>query len=617
MSASRLEKTDSRWIVPFVVALVTLLAFLPTLQGDFVTWDDDRNFLDNPSYRGLGWTQLKWMWTTFHMGHYVPLTWMTLGSDYVLWGMHPAGYHFTNLVLHTANVVVLFYVARRLLRLAGAASTDPMAIDVSAAIAALFFGIHPLRVESVAWVTERRDVLSGLFYSLSVLLYLRFVDRPDRRRRFYWLAVAVFACALLSKGTSVTLPAILLILNVYPLKRLGGEIGWRSAPARAVYIELLPFALLAAGASLLSIVALRPPDQLHAAAKVAVSAYSLAFYVWKTLVPVGLAPLYEMPKEIDPLAARYTAAYVVMVGLTALAWSVRRRWPGVTTAWIAFVVMLLPMLGVVQNGPQIAADRYTYHAAPAVALLVGGGFSVLARRIGSVARIAAGGSLALLGALTWSQTHVWHDSDRVWSRVLQLDENSSIAHIALATLRVKQNRLDEATSHYRRGLEIDTAYAEGYNNFGVALARQGKFAEAIQQYQRALALKPSHDEAHNNWGVALVQQGDVAEAMRHYQLALSLNPNNADTHTNMGNALVRLGRLDEAIAEYQQAVRIRPNHADAHLNWGVALARQNRFADAIDHFRRVLAIQPDNADAQRYLELAIQFQRQQPARLSP
>src|SRR5204863_4105438 len=228
----------AHWLAPVLVALFTLAAFLPALQNQFVAWDDDINFLDNSHYRGLAWTHLRWMWTTFHSGHYIPLTWMTLGMDYLLWGMNPLGYHLTNLLLHATNGVVFYFLVLRILTLGlPSPSEQGHALAGSAGFAALVFAIHPLRVESVAWVTERRDVLSGLFCLLTILVYFWACQRGTRGRRLYWLSVALFGCALLSKSMTVSLPVVLLILDVYPLRRLGGSIGWWSDSARRVYVE--------------------------------------------------------------------------------------------------------------------------------------------------------------------------------------------------------------------------------------------------------------------------------------------------------------------------------------------------------------------------------------------
>jgi tetratricopeptide (TPR) repeat protein len=603
-------------VIPVFIALVTFVVFLPALRAGFVSWDDDKNFLANPNYRGLGLTQLRWMWSTFLLGHYVPLAWMTLGLDYFLWGMNPAGYHLTNVVLHAANAVILYFVARRVLRLTGVAVnavTGSHGLAIAAAFAALLFSVHPLRVESVAWVTERRDVLSGFFYLLCVLFYLRHAEDGERSRRWYVLAVVAFACALLSKATAVTAPAVLLILNVYPLRRLGGTRGWWNESARRVYVELIPFAVLAAAAAAMTFVALQPMTQLTPIEKVAVSAYSLAFYLWKTIVPVGLSPIYAMPATIDPGDAMYLASYAVVIAISVVVWTVRRRWPGVAAAWLAFLAIIFPMLGFHQNGPQIAADRYTYHAAPVLAILAAAGLASLRRPLALAPLGVASALLLALGTLTWKQSTIWHDSTALWSHVLELDSASSYGHNNWGNLLMEQGEVAEATDHFARAVALTPDYAQAHNNLGIALARQGRIAEAVGHYQRALAIEPGYDEPQNNWGIAVAQQGDLAGAIDHYRQALAINPNNADAEVNWGNALVRMGKPDEAIGHYQEALRIRPDHADAHLNWGVALAQRGKLADAIEHFRQALLINPSNAEATQYLERATQLQGQRPS----
>ncbi len=602
--------------MPAVIVAATFVAFLPVLDNGFVSWDDEKNFIYNPYFRGLGLAHLHWMWTTFYMGHYVPLSWMTLGFDYTLWGMNPLGYHVTNLVLHAANAVLVYFIARRLLHTAGWSRLDGREdlVTLGSAAAALLFSLHPLRVESVAWATERRDVLSAFFALASTLVYLRAVgDGPHGRRR-YWAAVGLFVCALLSKATTMTVPAVLAILNVYPLKRLGGDDGWWSEKARRVYAELIPFGALAAGAAVLSIVALRPPSQLGPAQKLAVSAFSLAFYLLKTLVPVGLSPLYEMPHHVDPTELRFLASYLVVAGLAVVAWLTRRRAPAVTSAIVIFVVITLPMLGVVQNGPQIAADRYTYHAAPALALLGAVAYLSLPRPRALVSVAGLSAVLVILGTLTWAQTQVWRTSESLWTRVLEQDSASATAPAAMANIRYEQDRVAEGVALAERAVALSPASSKAHNTLGVGYARTNRLPQALDEYRRALVLQPEYDEAENNLGIALANSGMLDSAIVHYQKALAINPDLAGAEINWGNALVRLNRPADAIPHYEHALALQPNNADAHLNWGVALATQGKFADAIEQFRAVLTIDPNNAEATVYLQRATQLLQAPPRR---
>src|SRR5213594_1957641 len=557
-------------VIPLVIAFSTFAAFLPTLQNQFVSWDDDKNFLENPHYRGLSWTHLLWMWTT-HQGHYIPLTWMTLGLDYLLWGMNPFGYHLTSLLLHTANAAVFFFVVRRILTLAlPSPSERGHALAVSAGFAALVFAIHPLRVESVAWVTERRDVLSGLFYLSAILIYLRACEREERGRRWYWLSVAVFGCALLSKSMVVNLPVVLLILDVYPLRRLGGAVGWWSAPARRVYVEKIPLVLLAAAASAIALMAQLSHDtmvsvvQLSGMGRLEVSMYDVSFYLWKTVAPVNLSPLYELPPTVNPWAPPFLLSYGLVLAITGIVLAFRRRVPGLPAAWVAYIVVLLPVLGIFQSGPQIAADRYTYLAGLGWAILGGAGLlscwrSSRRSKTGTPATwLLAGIALCVvvgLGVLTWNQVHVWHDSEKLWSHAVAIDPGSAVGQYSRGLVLAQQGKLTEAMEHYQTALRINPDYADAHNNVGDVLAEQGRLAEAIEHYRQALRIKPDDALSHTNWGVELAQQGKLAEAIDHFREALRIKPDDALAHTNLGLALTQQGKLAEAFEHFQQAGR--------------------------------------------------------------
>ncbi len=591
------------WAVPLVVAVVTFATFLPALSGEFVSWDDDKNFVNNFSYRGLGLAQLEWMWSTFHLGHYVPLSWMTLGLDYVIWGMNPRGYHLTNLLLHCGVAVTLYAAARRIFALAWRKQGGEVA---AAAFAALFFAVHPLRVESVAWITERRDLLSGLFYFTAVYAYLRAGQSPEVRQRWYIGALVATVCAVLSKASAVTLPAALLVVEFLALARTRKPTAaatghWYASGTLATLSRIAPFGLLAIGPAVLAFIALQPEPQLSILGKVAVSAYSVCFYLIKTFIPVNLAPLYAMPERVDPLQPGFLLAIAGVASITGAAVVARKRWPAVPAAWFAFLFIAFPLLGVHQNGPQIAADRYTYNSAAALALLVGGAAHVLFAQFKRSTLVVATLVLTTLATLSWRQTYVWRNSASLWARVLQVEPDSPVARNNAGNLLMRDGRVNEAIVHYRAAVAVKPAYAEAHDNLGVALAATGRFADAIAAYQRALEIQPSFDAPQNNWGAALAQQGQLAEAIERFRLAISTNPANADAHVNWGNTAVRLGRTDEAVAHFEDALRYRPNHADAHHNWGVALARVGDFPRAAEHFAAALSIEPGHRQAGEYL----------------
>jgi len=580
------------WLIPVLIVLVTSAAFLPALQNQFLRWDDHKNFLGNPYYRGLGWIHLRWMWTT-HLGHYIPLTWMTLGLDYVLWGMNPLGYHLTNLLLHAANAVLFYFVAFRILGLGLPDPGDRRQADLvlSAGFAALVFAIHPLRVESVAWVTERRDVLSGLFYLSAILIYLRTCERGERGRGWYWAAVGLFACALLSKSMVVNLPIVLLILDVYPLRRLGGAIGWWSEPARRVYVEKIPFVLLATAAAAIAVMA---QLSVHAAAslaqlsvpgRVAVSAYGLSFYLWKMVVPLNLSPLYPLSPIVNPWAMPFVLSYTMVLAITAIALALRRRVPGLPAAWSAYVVVLLPVLGIFQSGPQIAADRYTYLASLGWAILAGACLLFCWR----ISRTSTTGTpttlpiagvaicvVAGLGVLTWNQVQIWHDSERLWTYTVAIHPNSSLAQFSLGIVLSAQGKPTEAIEHFQKGLQLRPDEPSAHTNLGVALIQQGKLADAIEHFRQAVRIYPDDALAHTNWGSALIDLGKPSEAIEHFQQALRIHPDDALAHTNWGSALIDLGKPSEAIEHYSKALRITPGLAEAQNGLGQALAQEQR-----------------------------------------
>ncbi len=615
-----------RWLIPSLLALVTFVAFLPALRNGFVNWDDDVNFLTNPYYRGLGANQLRWMFTAFHSGHYIPLTWLTLGFDYIVWGMDPAGYHLTSLLVHVGTAVVFYFVAVRLLGAASPPAGDQgSAVRLGGVFAALFFAVHPLRVESVVWLSERRDVLSGFFYLLTILAYLRACEAAGSdgaaRSRWYWGSFGLFALALLAKIMVISLPAVLLLLDVYPLRRLESERdGWLGSTAQRILTEKAPFVLLSLGASLAHFIALKQHELITPVAEVSVidriviSAYSLAFYLWKTAVPVNLSPLYEMPEHVDPRTWPFLLSGAAVIAITGAAMILRRRRPALLAVWIAYVVIQLPVIGIIKSGPQLVADRYTYLPFLGWALLAGAGLQYVwralrrrfARDLAAVPILVFATVLvAGLGLLTWKQSEIWQDSNRLWIHALSI-EPSSFAHSNLGTDLLTRGKVTEAIEHYRKAVELRPGFAPHHFNLGVALDRQGKSAEAVDEYREALRLELSDAEAaHYNLGLSLTRLGRVEDAAIEFREALRLKPNDAETYYYLGLSLARMGELSQAIEQYREALRLKPGHAEAHHYLGVALARLGRLSEAVEHYREAVRIKPGDAEAHSNLGVAL------------
>lgn len=584
MRASHLVRLSrSRWArvlfsaggIPLAIALVTLIVFSPALWNGFVEWDDSVNLGNNPDYRGLGWRQLRWMFTSVLMGHWIPLTWMTLGLDYVLWGMNPVGYHLSNLLLHAANAAVFYFVALRLL---GLVTPGPRAstLRLGAAAAALFFAVHPLRAESVAWVTERRDVLSGLFFLLTILTYLKAREGEGTGRR-RWLAgsVGLYALAVSSKAAVMALPLVLILLDIYPLRRLAGWRQWTAPKARRVWAEKIPYLLLAfagAGMALYAVWAnsfLTPFERYPLLARVGMAFYSLWFYVWKSLLPLGLSPLYELPARVNPLDPPFLLSAVAVGILTGGFWLLRRRWPAGLAVWVSYVVILAPVSGIpFHSGHQLTNDRYSYLSCLGWALLVGAGVCAVlrARASGmlrpSVARLASGAAavwLIGLAVLTWQQVQVWRDTDTLWRYAIEFNSACSICN----------------------------------GNLGLFLMNKGYATPAIPYLQQAVALRPERTGVYGALGLAFLQLGRLDEAVEYLQRGLERVPRDVGTRTNLAAALIQQGKPGEAIEHLQQILRLNPDHAQVHANLGVALTELGRPAEAIEHYRRAIELKPE------------------------
>lgn len=569
-SGKRLTGWLASWLAPLLIFLLTTVVFSPVLWNEFVNWDDDTMFLRNPHYRGLGWAELRWMFTPFHMGFYGPLTWITYGLDYLLWGMNPAGYHLTSLLLHAMNGVLVYFLSLRLLSvtLSIPGGTANFALRAWAGVAALLFAVHPLRVEPVAGASARPHLLSALFLLCSVLCYLRYAiasDADPSRRRRLTVSIAAYALSLLSMmGLGITLPVVLLVMDVYPLKRLGGPGRWFGATVRPVWWEKLPFVLLGLGAAVVSgaakeqvVVSLAAYD---VGDRLAQSFFGLVFYLVRTTLPFNLSPIYPLVR-----VANWSALAVVVLLLSLCFYLFRRRWPAGLACWVCYVVILSPVLGLFQSGPQLVADRYSYLPCLGWAILAGGGFYYLWNRPGAspmtLVRRGLGTAvtaLVIVGFefLTLAQVQVWRNSERLWTHVLRIAPNTIVAHNNLGVLLRTEGRLEEAALHFNEILKINPDHARAHHNLGLIKTEQGELDEAIAYLSRTAELDPVNEIVHYRLAVALGLRGRLDEAIAHLHKAIAIRPSYAEAHESLAQALDRQGKRDEAAQHSQEARRL-------------------------------------------------------------
>lgn len=544
-----------KFLLPAGLAAAVVVAFFPVLGADFVNWDDDVNFTRNPHYRGLGLSQLSWMFSSFLMGHYQPLAWLTLGLDYAIWGMNPVGYHLTSLVLHAANTVLCYVVFLALLR--RVRTGDDAVLVPAAAIGALFYGIHPLRVESVAWVTERRDVLCGLFFLLSILAYLRMEREQSQGGRWKkWLALscAAFAASLLSKALGILLPFVLLTLDVFPLRRV------TPGNRRRVLLEKLPFLALAVADGVVMMVAMRELGQVREGGSYALddrilqAGYGLWFYAWKTVLPFNLHALYALGDNLSLWRAEYVVPLGVSIAVTAALVALRRRWPAGLATWVCYAILLAPVLGFFVKGYQRAADRYSYLSCLPLSFLAAVGVAALGGRRGVRAGSAA--VLAGLGILTFFQARVWKDSITLFDRVLLHEQRADLPYVNRGSARLDRGDAEGALADFTQALKVNPKSVDAYNNRGQLRQMKGDLDGAMADYTQALAIDDRVYEAYNNRASLKLVRKDWVGALADADKALSLKTSEPEPYAIRATARQARGDLDGAIADCDAALRV-------------------------------------------------------------
>jgi protein O-mannosyl-transferase len=592
---------DRRQIAGVCLALaaITFAVFGQTLRHEFVNFDDDDYVYENPMVaQGLTFKGLVWAFTRSHASNWHPLTWISHMLDCQLYGLHPGGHHLTNVLLHTATVILLFLLLRQMTG----------ALWRSAFVAAVF-AVHPLRVESVAWVAERKDVLSGLFFVLAVGAYVRYAEvfkvQSSRFKVFYALALVFFVLGLMCKPMLVSLPLVLLLLDYWPLRRA------ESGKLSGLVLEKLPLLAISAAACVVTLVTQHDsmPSTLSfpLPLRLANALVSCMVYLGQMVWPAGLAVLYPYPRNgLPPLEVALAAT--LLAGLSAVAWWQRHTRPWFWIGWLWYLVMLMPVVGIVLAGEQAHADRFTYLPQIGIYLAVTWLAAEWAAKLH--ANRGAVGSLmtVALGALiicACKQTAYWKNSEILWTHALDCTTGNFVAYNDLGVLRYHEGKVDEAIAQYQLALKINPGFEEGHLNLGIALRQKGNIDEAITQYQSALQIKPGYAEAHYSLGNALRQKGSIDEAITQYQSALQLNPDYTEAHHNLGSLLLQKGSVDEAIFQLQIALRINPDYAEAHNTLGNVFLQQGKVEEAIAHYQAALQINPGLAQGQFSLGAAL------------
>jgi tetratricopeptide (TPR) repeat protein len=564
-------------LVCLFLVMATLAVYWQVQNYDFVNFDDSEYVYENRHVQeGLTLKSIIWAFTTIHLGNWHPLTWLSYMLDCQFYGMNPGWHHLTNLFFHIANTLLLFFVFRKMTG----------SLWRSGFVAGLF-ALHPLHVESVAWVSERKDVLSTFFWMMTMWSYIWYVEHPVFHR--YILIILFFALGLMSKPMLVTLPFVLLLLDFYPLNRFqfqrsdGGASSQQMPIVLRLILEKTPLFVLVVMSSAITFYAQKHGgavaslEVIPLKARVANALVSYANYIGKMVYPSKLAVLYPHPGMLPWW--KIAGACLLLVSISFLAIRIVKQSPYFAVGWLWYLGTLVPVIGLVQVGSQAMADRYTYVPLIGIFIIIAWGIPELVEQwryrkicLATLATVV----FTILMAMTWKQVGYWKNSITLFEHTLKITSNNYLPH----------------------------------NNLGTALNNQGRTEEAIEHYLQALRIKPDYEKAHNNLGAALANQGRTEEAIEHYLQALRIKPDYVDAHYNLGLALANQGRTEEAIEHYLQALRIKPDYVDAHNNLAIALFRKGNIEGAIVHFRKALRINPDHIHAKRNLNKVLKMQQQ-------
>ena len=597
-------KHSSFWICP-ALALATTAVFWQVCTYGFVDYDDPGYVYENPNIQsGITLKTIKWAFTTGYANFWHPLTWLSHMLDWQLFGSNPAGHHLVNLIFHIANTLLVFLVLKRM-----------TGVLWSSAFAAALFALHPLHVESVAWVAERKDVLSIFFWLLTMWAYIRYVKQSSVAN--YLLTLLVFALGLMAKPMLVTLPFVLLLLDYWPLARIpqGQEKKHTDTRFHRLYpliLEKIPFIVLSAVFGVIAFLAQQSGGAVASLTAISVklriynALISYVEYIEKMIWPSRLAMFYpHSGSNISILYAVISAILLLAVTVFILRFAKEHRY--LATGWFWYLGTLVPVIGLIQVGSFAMADRYSYITLTGLFIIIAWGLPELLGKWPYRKIILWASSLMVLSILAvcaYLQTRYWKDTITLCQHALEVTENNHLAHFSMTRTLLNQGRIKEAIWHSSEAVRIKPDYVDAINGLGAALNRAGKIDEAISYYKRALEINPHLTKAHLNLAAAFMTKGRFAEAVTHYRIAEAV-VDIPGMHSDFGYALVRLGRFKEAVTEYRKALSAMPNDPNVLNDLGYALANTGEFDEAISLYNKALQIAPDSINIHLNLSLAL------------
>ena len=585
----------------FLIA-ATLAVYWKITNHEFINYDDGLYVTENSHVQaGLTFKNIKWAFTTGHAANWHPVTWLSHMLDYELYGLNPMGHHWMNLQIHIINSILLFIVLKMMTG----------AVWKSAFVAALF-ALHPLHVESVAWISERKDVLSTFFWILSMWAYVRYVKQSDKKR--YFLLILFFILGLMSKPMLVTLPFALLLLDFWPLSRFQsstkGYYDFNHKTIAGLIWEKLPLFLLTTVSILVTFFvqqeggAVKSLEAFPLTLRFANALFAYLSYLGKTIWPQNLALIYPYPSI--SIFWQIILLLPALICISVLVIKSARGFPYLATGWLWYLGTLVPVIGLIQIGYQSMADRYTYIPLIGIFIIFSWGMQdIFPRRQNKKILLALIASLTITSFMvcTWFQVCYWQNSTVLLKHTINVTHNNSMAHYVFGLALEQQGKLDEAVLQYNEALYIKPEFARAHNVLGAAFLRNGKLKKAIYHFNEAVNINPNYAKAHNNLAIALLTKGKFEEAVFHYKKALKINPKDEYTRKNLANFLSNQGRIDEALEHYNKALVINPEDWDAHCKLGGILEKHGKFNKAMRHFAEVIRINPGYAPA--YNEIGI------------